>query len=81
MLMTTAMIWDGHTMDFTARVQMAQRADGAWFKRVQERSRWGYRWTRWTACRDAPRPGFSEGSRVARLPKGPALLPDERVCP
>lgn len=42
----------------SARRQYAERADGVWFTRIQDRHpRYGYRWTRWVEC-DAPRIGF-----------------------
>lgn len=37
----------GHTMDFTTRIEYAQRTDGVWFKRYQERGARGYRWGAW----------------------------------
>lgn len=42
----------------SARVHYAQRVDGQWYTRLQDRHpRYGYTWTRWTPC-DAPRIGF-----------------------
>jgi hypothetical protein len=40
----------GYTMDFTAQLEFAQRADGAWFMRSQERGIRGHRWGAWKMC-------------------------------
>lgn len=65
-------IFESHTMDFTARVQHAQRADGQWFSRVQSRHpRFGYQWTAWRPSAAAPAHA-SLGLGRARLPKSAA---------
>ena len=53
---------------FTFKAQAAVRADGAIFRRVQEKTAWGYRWTAWRksgSCDPASPPetipcGFSD---------------------
>jgi hypothetical protein len=71
---TANQILDGHTGDFTARMQWAQREDGAWFWRFQDRGLWGG----W-------KPGSPPDDRAiatdkfARLPK-PVQCPGEAFC-
>lgn len=40
----------GHTGDFTGRIEYAQRDDGQWFQRFQEKGMRGYRWGAWKPC-------------------------------
>ena len=40
----------GHTGDFTGRIEYAQREDGQWFQRFQEKGMKGYRWGAWKPC-------------------------------
>jgi hypothetical protein len=62
-------ILDSHSMDFTMRIQHAMRADGQWFRRLQERHpRYGYRWTKWTPV-PAPATVAPDSGFTARLPK------------
>ncbi len=53
-----------------SRIQQAQRADGQWFKRYQEKGRYGYRWSAWkpVASKDE-RATFNTYAGHARLPK------------
>lgn len=63
-------IYESYTMDYTAQVHFAQRDDGQWFTRIQQRGHWGYCWTAWRPVSAKP-----ENARVgcypryARLPK------------
>jgi hypothetical protein len=52
------------------RIQQAQRADGQWFKRYQQKGRFGYVWTRWkpVAAKDE-RANLNPYAGKARLPK------------
>jgi hypothetical protein len=62
-------ILDSHSMDFTARIQHAQRSDGQWFTRIQYRdTRYGYKWSSWRAVANGPERGSDTG-RTARLPR------------
>lgn len=66
-------VFESYTMDYTAKVHFAVRADGQWYKRVQVRDpRYGYRFTAWRACTTPDlsadgRPMIRTG-RKARLP-------------
>ena len=66
---TANRILDGHSMDFTARLQFAMRADGQWFSRGQYRGHYGYTWSPWKAS-SKPSTYTSDSGRTARLPKG-----------
>lgn len=62
-------ILDSYTMDYTARVQHAQRADGQWFTRMQYRdARYGYKWAAWRPVACGPE-RFSQTGQAARLPR------------
>lgn len=64
---TTAAVLETCTADYTTIVHYAQRSDGQWFVRYQERTIYGRRWGAWrpTACG----PDYSrETGRKARLP-------------
>ena len=67
--MSTTKILESFTGDYTGIIHHAQRADGQWFQRFQEKHpRFGYRWTAWsrtTSCPDTAR----NTERGARLPK------------
>lgn len=64
---TTAAILESFTSDYTTIVHHAQRSDGQWFVRYQERSIYGYRWTAWRTTGGSPDNGRDTG-RKARLP-------------
>jgi hypothetical protein len=68
---TTAKIFEGYSMDYTARFHFAQRADGQWFKRSQVKDpHFGYKWSKWREIAEAGVPERkSETGRTARLPK------------
>lgn len=49
--MATAIAYrTGYTMDFASQLEFAQRDDGVWFMRSQEKTPRGYRWDAWKAC-------------------------------
>jgi hypothetical protein len=49
--MASAIVYKtGYTMDFTSQIEYAQRTDGIWFMRAQERGMKGYRWGAWKEC-------------------------------
>lgn len=67
-----ATILESFTADYTAKVHHAQRSDGQWFTRMQERHpRFGYRWTAWRTTTYCPDRAFPT-TRTARLPKSAA---------
>lgn len=69
--MTTTTILTGYSMDYTFQIHYAQRADGQWFKRIQDRHpRFGYRWTAWRAACEPDLSRFRPSTLKARLPKG-----------
>lgn len=62
-------ILESFTGDYTGIIHHAQRADGAWFQRFQERHpRFGYRFGAWKRTSCGPDYGRDTGS-TARLPK------------
>ena len=66
--MTRPEILESYTADYTTQIHHAQRSDGQWFTRYQNRDpRYGYRWGAWRKS-VAPSGGRSTG-RTARLPK------------
>lgn len=67
LMKTAATILESFTADYTTITHYAQRADGQWFVRYQERSPWGRRWTAWRATPCGPDRGRDTG-RKARLP-------------
>lgn len=64
-------VYETFSMDFTSRIEHAQRADGIWFERSQYRDpRYGYKWTAWRKSYSFD-PGTRRGEeRRVRLPKG-----------
>ena len=64
---TTAKVLESFTADYTTKVHYAQRTDGQWFVRYQERSPWGYRFGAWRQTSSGPEYGRDTG-RSARLP-------------
>lgn len=69
MAKATTPIFESYTMDFTAVIHHAQRADGIWFKRIQQKTNYGYGFTAWRRLDyQVTEPGFHKGS-FARLPK------------
>lgn len=64
----TTTILAGFTGDYTGQVHYAQRADGVWFVRYQNRTPWGYRWSAWRRGGE-PSGYVSQTNRKARLPK------------
>ena len=62
-------ILESYSMDFTMRIQFAQRQDGLWFRRCQFRdARYGYKWSAWKAVAGGPVNG-STTTQKARLPR------------
>lgn len=47
-------IYEGFTMDFTSKIHWSQRADGQWFRRMQSKTIYGYRWSAWAATTTQP---------------------------
>ncbi len=62
-------IYASYTMDFTAQVHHAMRADGQWFVRCQDRTSWGYRWSAWRKTSPQSPNVYQGTGRKARLPK------------
>lgn len=51
-------------------IQQAQRADGQWFERHQDRTPYGYRWGAWRkCCGKNDRASLNSYAGKARLPK------------
>lgn len=64
-------IYEGHSMDFTSKIEYAMRADGAWFQRWQYRdSRFGYKWSAWRASVEPTNASANAyNAKKPRLPK------------
>lgn len=63
-------VYESCTMDYTTRIEHAQRSDGQWFKRIQGRDpRFGYKWGRWIPTTFGPRDGVRARESSIRLPK------------
>lgn len=63
-------IHQSYSMDYTAQIHYAKRADGQWFTRCQFRDpRYGYKWGAWRACSAGMAEGSTPTERKARLPK------------
>lgn len=65
-------VYESYSMDYTSRIEHAQRVDGIWFKRSQYRDpRYGYKWTSWRKTSVGPHSDLVEQGydRKVRLPK------------
>lgn len=62
-------VYESHSMDFTSKVEHAQRADGQWFTRWMSRGRYGYAWGAWRKTTSRPDGAFINLKSRVRLPK------------
>lgn len=46
----------------SVRTQAAQRTDGVWFSRMQDKGPYGYRWSAWRRMTTAPKIGYTYDS-------------------
>ncbi len=67
----TGVIYEGHSMDFTSKIEYAVRADGAWFQRWQYRDpRYGYKWSTWRPSAEPTNASANYyNTKKPRLPK------------